>query len=228
MTRKLILSLFDYSGVWSQPYRDSGDYIVIRVDKDLPTQTEGDGYSMSIGMDIHEFERSLQDTLVQRPHGILAAPPCKRFSKVGARHWKGWDASGQTQAGLWVIDVTLSIIRQLNPAWWALENPPGRLANKKGTGLRQKELGLPEFSFDPWNFAELADDPNEERYTKRTYLWGEFNWPDQAPLEPEPYPEHLRPGVRDRHNRLPDNKDRDKLRSRTPQGFARAFFKANP
>lgn len=58
-----ILSLCDYSGTWSKPYRDAG-YDVIQID----------------------LQRGGQDVrLLQREkdvHGILAAPPCTCFARA--------------------------------------------------------------------------------------------------------------------------------------------------
>jgi hypothetical protein len=183
-----ILSLCDYSGVWSQPYVDAG-YDVIRID-------------IQHGHDVR---------LIPWPgkvHGILAAPPCTYFCRPGARLWSEW-GDAKILEGLQIVDACLRFVAVCDPAWWALENPPGRL---------DKYLGPPALSWHPWMYG----DP----YTKHTYLWGKFNAPVQTPVEPEPYPEHLPPGQRDRTSFLGSaNKNK---RAETPPGFARAFFLANP
>ena len=87
------------------------------------------------------------------------------------------------------------------PQWWALENPVGRLGHY---------LGKPVIYFDPCDYG----DP----YTKKTCLWGNFNVPIKAPVEPTEGGKMWR---------IPPSKDRPKLRSITPSGFAKAFFEAN-
>ena len=87
------------------------------------------------------------------------------------------------------------------PAFWALENPVGRLAHY---------LGKPKMYFNPCDYG----DP----YTKKTCLWGKFNIPIKDRVEPVKGSKmHL----------IAPGKDRVMLRSITPPGFAKAFFEAN-
>ena len=69
---KVILSLCDYSGRWSDPYKEAG-YEVVRVD-------------IKLGFDVRLFPK-----LDREVHGILMAPPCTEFAVSGARHWKNCD-----------------------------------------------------------------------------------------------------------------------------------------
>lgn len=63
---QLILSLCDYSGVWSKPYEDDA-YDVVRVD-------------LKHGGDVRLLEHP------GRPiHGVLAAPPCTVFANAGGQ-----------------------------------------------------------------------------------------------------------------------------------------------
>jgi len=82
---KTILSLFDYSGNWSKPYRDNG-YKVIQVD----------------------LKKSGQDVRLLKTYkniyGILAAPPCTVFANSGAR----WPRSEADMIeGLSMVDAVL-------------------------------------------------------------------------------------------------------------------------
>ncbi len=183
----VILSLCDYSGEWSRPYAEAG-YFVQRVD-------------LKLGQDVRQLEFP---GLVR---GILAAPPCTAFAGSGAQYWRAKDAGGATLEGLALVDACLRFVAVCRPAWWALENPVGRL---------RRWLGPPRLMFDPCDFG----DP----YTKRTLLWGDFTAPAKrsvAPVRSSPQGSWIQ--------RLGGKSERTKtLRSVTPAGFARAFFEANP
>lgn len=185
---RTILSLCDYSGVWSQPYVDAG-YDVRR-------------YDLQHGQDIRLLK------FPGKVHGILAAPPCTKFCRPGARLWTEWGDDGLRE-GLSVVDACLRMVAVCRPKWWALENPPGRLDDY---------LGEPALSWHPWEYG----DP----WTKHTYLWGRFTPPVRTPVKPEEYPEDLPPGRRDRTSRMSSSAKNE--RSETPAGFARAFFLSNP
>jgi hypothetical protein len=134
-------------------------------------------------------------------HGVLAAPPCTHLAVSGARWWKEKGERALLDA-LATVDACLRIVVITRPWWWALENPVGRLRHF---------LGDPELIFNPCDYG----DP----YTKRTLLWGDFDIPDKNEVTPTAGSKiHL----------YPPSKDRAKLRSITPPGFARAFFEANP
>lgn len=107
---QVILSLCDYSGVWSQPYVDD-DYDVIRVD-------------LKHGQDVRLMK------LPTKPvYGILAAPPCTVFAGSGNR-WERTDA--EMIEGLSIVDACCRLVLALRPKWWALENPVGKLVHYLG------------------------------------------------------------------------------------------------
>jgi hypothetical protein len=135
-------------------------------------------------------------------HGILAAPPCTHFAGSGACWWerKGEEALLE---GLAIVDACLRVIMALEPVWWCLENPVGRL---------YRYIGPPVMTFQPCDYG----DP----YTKRTCLWGDFN--TALPRNP------VEPTEGSKMNLLPPSPDRAAKRSVTPRGFAKAFFAANP
>ena len=109
------------------------------------------------------------------------------------------------------MDACLDIIASYDDlAFWALENPIGRLRR-----LRWDRLGNPALIFNPCDYG----DP----YTKRTQLWGNFNRPKLDPVEPQ-Y-KTLKGGKRQAFNYGWKSAEE---RSITPPGFARAFFEANP
>lgn len=197
MECKVILSLFDYSGNWSSPYRENG-YQVYQVD-------------IKLGLDVLELQP--QDMPFEQVHGILAAPPCTDFASSGAQYWKTKDQNGTTEKSMDLVSKVLELVEYYKPQFWALENPVGRL-NKLFP-----ELGNPWY-FNPWEFAQLAQNPETERYTKKTGLWGVFEIPNKYPLTPV---RGNNPIMR-RGGRSEKTKE---LRSITPTGFARAFYQSN-
>ena len=97
-----------------------------------------------------------------------------------------------------VVDACLRFVVTCSPEWWCLENPVGKL---------KRWLGRWTMTFNPCDYG----DP----YTKRTCLWGRFNPPVKNPVAPI-----LGSKIHTFSNRV--------KRSITPDGFARAFFQANP
>lgn len=156
--QRTVISLFDASGVISQPWVDAGYNVIC--------------YDLQHGGDISQFDaENLLDM-----HGndevwaILAQPPCTDFAGSGARWWKAKDADGRTEASNELVRQTLRTIELFRPPVWVMENPVGRIA-------KLNSLPEPTLTFDPWAYG----DP----YTKRTQLWGRFN-PElpTAPVEP--------------------------------------------
>lgn len=145
---KVVLSLFDTSGSWSQPWVDAG-YEVHRFD-------------IQDGMDINDFsvEYLTEKLGIDRADVVLAAPPCTDFSSSGAHAWKKKDADGRTAAAIQLVHQAVRVVEFFKPAVWALENPVGRI--QKLTGLPK-----PTMTFQPNNYGNP--------YTKRTLLWGSFN-----------------------------------------------------
>jgi hypothetical protein len=197
MNDRIILSLCDLTGTWSQPYVDAG-YDVRRYD-----------IQRDASHDIRLIE------FAGKVHGIIAQPPCTQFAVSGARWWakKAEENPEYLTDALALVDACMRIITVTQPQWWVLENPVGRLRNW---------IGPARETFQPWEFAMLADDPDNESYTKRTCLWGTYATPERAP---HPLEDGIHKG---KMHKLPPSPERANLRSATPQGFARAFFNANP
>ena len=208
--RKTILSLFDYSGNWIQPYREAG-YNVIQVD-------------IKHGIDVFELFEDITYQSVDynaTVYGILAAPPCTDFAASGAKWFieknikpaeyhsdsTSLEFNNTVDYSIGLILCTLEIIGLLKPRFWAIENPVGRLNSL-----------VPEIApFGPWYFQ-----PNDygDPYTKKTGLWGVFNKPIQNPVLPLFGSEMW--------SRYGGKSDKTKIaRGTTPRGFAMAFFNAN-
>lgn len=218
---KTILSLFDYSGRWSRPYRLAG-YRTILVDIKHNYASSArialeDTFYVTSGFSRGALETYSADVrtlgiINDDIHGILAAPPRTDFAVSGAQYWKAKDADGRTAKSLELVRATLAIIDAAKPAWWALENPVGRLNTL-----------VPELAvFGPWYFQpHWYGDP----WTKKTGLWGTFNRNlprnDVEPIRYNTQGSWMQS--------LGGKSERTKeLRSMTPEGFARAFMRANP
>jgi len=195
---KTILSLCDYSGSWSKPYKDAG-YNVIQVD-------------LKLGMDAilwpskpnksknGRFPLQFNDVTDYNVYGILAAPVCTYFSGSGAKHPR---SDSQIKEGLALVDACIRIAWATKPKFWVLENPVGKL---------KKWIGAPRLAFQPYEFG----DP----YSKKTLLWGDFNIPIKKPVaNTEGSKLWAKYGGK-------SDKTKE-LRSITPVGFANAFFLAN-
>jgi len=210
---RLILSLCDYSGRWSDPYREAG-YAVMQID-------------LKKGGDVRLLKK------IDHPvHGVLCAPVCTEFSGAGAKHWAGKAAKGNQGLldGLALVDACLRIVQVHKPVWWVLENPVGRL---------KAWIGHHRHTFQPWQYAGYlgdeiegtfkdnagAEHPRpawfEDSYSKRTCLWGEFEIPadDERPNLQGSKMWALYGGKSEKTK---------EMRSLTPRGFSRAFFNANP
>lgn len=241
---KTLLSLFDHSGQWSQPYYDAG-WDVIQWD-----------IKLSELMDVNTID--LAETaldLFEDVDGILAAVPCTDFANSGAQYWKAKDLDGRTAASVALVEKVECLANLFTPTdpdyydeggsfFWTMENPVGRI------GRLFPHLGKP-FYFNPCDFAgylDLSDaDHNEldrirrknglnvtreeiefvmkcEAYTKKTGLWGDFNSKlDKKPIEPvrvckQGSPIQVYGGKSDKTK---------EARSITPLGFSIAFFNAN-
>jgi len=110
-TDKTILSLFDYSGNWSRPYREKG-YNVIQVD-------------IKLGQDIMTLDCKSMPSV----YGVLAAVPCTAFAASGARWFAIKDRTGETAHFVKLLYKTLEIVKHCNPSFWAIENPVGRIGS---------------------------------------------------------------------------------------------------
>jgi hypothetical protein len=207
MGKKLLLSLFDLTGSWSQPFADNPDFDVRRFD--IQNGPEGD----VLNIQPHHF---------RNVWGVLAAPPCTHFTNASSRFWKTYDADGRTAHSLSLVQHALDLIKAWQPRMWALENPPGRL---------RRYIGAPEGYFHPYEYAgylpgDVWENPNvflSNRYRKKTALWGDFTFPMILPLEPQ---DRRVPG-QTAISLLPPNAERANIRAKTPEGFALAFYAAN-
>lgn len=144
-------------------------------------------------------------------YGILAAPPCAEFSKAKHFHGKG-NYTHDFLKGLEIVSACTRIILTSQPKFWALENPLSYLKNW---------LGDPDFVFDAWQFGNM--------YQKKTALWGYFNSPiPTVSIKPDGIIKFSLLKSQDIAPEYYGILDRQARRAITPNGFAKAFFEANP
>jgi len=237
---KTLLSLFDYTGQWAEPFYNNG-WDVIQWDIKLDEL-----------MDVHLLD-SAETCLNQFEdvNGILCAIPCTEFAVSGSRWWKAKDLRGDTEKAIAVACQALKICDLFTPTdpdyddtfFYAIENPVGRLARLTGLG--------DAYYFNPCEFAgylnpSLAQLAEMDRirakdgsgitreefefilstntYTKKTGLWGGFNRAlVQKPIQPIKGAPTGSP-----MQRMGGKSAKTKeVRSVTPAGFAQAFFEAN-
>lgn len=214
---KVILDLCGGTGSWSKPYKEAGFEVVVIT---LPEFNVGDWWIVD---DVIRFRKQVWkrdggeylEIPIKDIYGVLAAPPCTMFSLARTTAKLPRDLVG----AIATVNSCLKIIHSLQEhgdflKFWAIENPRGHL---------RKFLGNPPYSFCHWEFD------SESALDKPTDIWGRFNPPKptvrtkpkresrrkkewQSPRPPEGY-EHIT--------------ERAAIRAITPQGFARAFYKAN-
>lgn len=208
--RKMILSLCDHTGNWSRPYAEDPEYEVIKVD-------------LLDGQDVRLLP------FIDRPvHGILAAPPCNHFAGSGAPSWKR-KGEDKIIEGMQIVDSCLRAVAIYKPAWWALENPVGRLKNW---------IGPWAWTFNPCDYGgylqpgeKTVDDPlfpANDAYTKLTCIWGTAVKPLLKPVQPlKAKWKTSRDGHRYQQRSNPSHESH-RHRSVTPLGFSLAFKMWNP
>ena len=131
-------------------------------------------------------------------HGILMAPPCTIFSYARQRY--GLPTKDELLDALSIVDACLRMVFIYKPEWWVLENPRNKL---------RRYLGKPRMIFRQWWFGDGQDKP--------TCLWGNFTPPFYS-VGKRTKPSTFKTSTQNTHKK-------DAI---TPEGFAKAFFEANP
>ncbi len=128
---KVVLSLFDYSGNWSRPYKEAG-YNVIQIDKKL-------------GVDILTWDyKQIPKELVRI---LLIAVPCDDYALSGARWFAEKDQDGRTAASQLLVAKTKEIIDYFD-CDFVIENPMSRIHKLNPW------IGKPIFKFNPYDFGD--------------------------------------------------------------------------
>lgn len=205
--KPLAIFLCDKTGNMARPWAEAGvECICVDVQHSIRRDRHDDNISFIYG-DV----RSWRPPANRRIVFVAAFPPCTHVAVSGARDFA-------KKGGVMLRDAleTFEACRQA-AAWsgapYCVENPVGVLSSIP-------HIGRPDYWFHPCDYADYADDPDAEAYTKKTGLWtgNGFIMPDKRPVEPQ---------LGSMMHRLPPSDDRADLRSATPVGFARAVMQAN-
>jgi hypothetical protein len=221
-SEKIILDLCGGTGAWSEPYRDAryNVKVVTLPDYDIEDINLNCGSLSDLLVLYNQTKRETENIKYCDIYGILAAPPCTKFSKA---NWRVKKEDRDFKEAMIIVRACMDIIWAVQEhgaplKFWALENPMGYLYNF---------LGRPVFYFQPWQFGDTSF-----LATKRTALWGYFNAPAKTVKK------RTIPFISSHNNsngqrpcntewNLIGKKERAAQRALTPATFAKAFFKAN-
>jgi len=200
---KCLISLFDYSGNASKPYKENG-WNVIQID-------------IQHGINILDWDYEKID--LNQIFGIMAAIPCTDYALSGAKHFLTKDIRGNTQKSQVLVQKVKDILEYFNKnaelKFWYIENPMSRIHTLNTW------MGKPRLKFHPYQYALFDPVPNNSRYCKQTWLWGKFLKPYKFGLPPL---EKDYPGYKNLGGKSIRTKN---LRSITPLGFSYAFYDRN-
>ncbi len=178
MSKEIIISLFDFTGVMVKPWAEAG-HLCYCVDIQHDKGERREGNIVYVGADVHAWIP---------PQGRIAAvfcfPPCTHLAVSGARWFvgKGLRPLGESI----LLFAKAAEICEWSEAPYLIENPVSTISSY---------WRKPDHSFDPCDYG----DP----YTKRTCLWtgGGFVMPPKNRVEPTDGSKmHLLPPGPDRAN----------------------------
>ena len=202
----IVLSLYDLSGAMARPWAEDG-YECFIVDIQHPkgcTRHPDFANVWRWGADLLTWIPPLEKYRI-----VFSFSPCDDTAVSGSRWF--------VQKGLYALGDSIRMfargmdIGKWSTAPYCCEHPKSTIV----THLGQE----PDRIFHPWHFdwASGADD----NYTKETYVWigNGFRWPRRG--------RPATPADTKRIHYCPPSPERRNIRSKTPDGFARAVFLAN-
>lgn len=205
-TGGIVLSLYDLSGAMVRPWAEAGFECFI-VDIQHPK-------GCTRHPDVPGVWRWGADVLAWLPPRleyriVFSFSPCDDSAVSGARWFQ--------EKGLYRLGDSIRLFaRGLEIGRWS--DAPYCCEHPKSTIASYMDRP-PDRVFHPWAFDWAT--PDDDNYTKETYIWmgNGFIWP-----------KHGKPGSPPDAKRIwccPPGDDRKNIRSKTPDGFARAVFLAN-
>lgn len=195
-SRLKVIDLFSGLGGFSQAFVDRGHYVT-RYD----FNPEFEGIPHTIIRDVF----SLKKTDLEGADIILASIDCTYFTYANAQPDKeGLELSYK------LAKHTITIIKDAEPRYYVIENPPGRIKNV---------LGIPMI-ITAWGYWGKP-------YLKPTWLWGNIPGIEWKTRYTEPEPKDTWDLSRYKHNKFSYLCDSDpKKRSIVPYDFSLALCSA--
>ena len=147
-----VLDLFSGLGGWTEAFRERG-HETFSIDFD-------EQFHPDLLVDIMDIT---PDDIPWKPDIILASPPCEKFSVMTIGRYWNKDNSPKTEASeaaLKLVGHTRWLINEINPTYFIMENPLGKL--RKLTIMEDLERRTV-------TYCQLG-----EKYMKPTDLWGVF------------------------------------------------------
>ena len=232
---KAVISLFDYTGVLSKPYLDSGLYTVLQFDQQLennwtPHLTKGSNRGWlpaTVGGDYREWTPIIESIYDQYDVAIiLSQPPCTDLAVSGAAHMaKKRLANPDYEAEAMDMVLLAKRIADEHGTPYAIENPVSRIS----TLWRKPDLLYHPYEYGGW-LPEDDTPPNHVTPARDCYTKKTCQWTGNGFIEPVRRPVSLPEGYRysPQFNLLGGSSLRTKnLRSACPRGWAIALFEAN-
>lgn len=147
-----VLDLFSGLGGWSAPFKDRG-HNILTVDNNKVFKPDV----------LADIEFLTADDLDFSPDIVLASPPCEAFSVMTVgKNWyhDGTPKTEKAAKAIELVQATIHLIEDLNPTFWIIENPIGKL----------RKLGL----LDDYQNYMITYCQYGTPYMKPTDLWGVF------------------------------------------------------
>lgn len=119
---KTIVELFSGTKSMSNAFAARG-YKVFTIDNDGALKPD-------LVADIMQLSRSDLPRVFRRPRVVWASPPCQKFSVCTIGHNWNTDHTPKTaeaEAAMQLVIKTLQLIQDLQPRYWFIENPRGKL-----------------------------------------------------------------------------------------------------
>ena len=221
---KIVVSLFDLTGVMVDPWLDAG-YTAYIVDIQHKSGTHRDNKRpnlFKVGADLRNGwlpPRDILDNVVF----MSSFPECTNTAVSGAAHFinKGPRAMSLSLD----LFATCREVGEFLQCPYLIENPISTFSTY---------CGKPNYIFNPYEYGGYLPENDKhprwpeyisprDAYPKKTCLWtgGGFVMPDKSPVVPgEGYStQHLKLGGKSLKTK--------NIRSETPRGFAKAVFEAN-
>lgn len=168
-----ILDLFSGRKGWTKAFEDRGHYVLtVDIDEDMDADITEDILNLTI-------EDVGTDWDI-----VLASPPCQCFSIASCmHHWSATEPrvpkSEAADNALQLVQHTYDLIQEINPVYWAMENPRAMLRKLWKTPTLTTH-------FSAWSGGNYE----YRRPKKPTDLWGVFPkkmlWPEPRRWELAP------------------------------------------